>query len=865
MVKHAKAVTCIGLLSLFFFSMIDSVSSPPGAMEPYLNGVFPTVTPGFGGTWYLEEALTEIDIAAPLKMVDIPGTEDMLVLCKTGRLWRINPETQTQALLLDISDRTVNYSEAGAVSVALHPEFGQAGASGKQSVFIFYRYRPDTDQAAHEGYNRLSRFEWSESLQAFDADSEDILIQQYDRSAWHNGGGLFFDDGLLYLSVGDEGEPKYQEASNQRLDRGLFCGVLRIDVDNDPNRSHPIRRQPIGNAEPPAGWTDKTFSQGYSIPNDNPWQNESGDLLEEFYAIGVRSPYSTHFDAEEKTIWLSDVGTSKREEINQVEKGDNLQWSYLEGEEWAGSRPAVIIGNEKKPLFHYGNDLGNCVIGGGVYRSDKFVYLNGRYLFADYMSDKIMALRTDVNEGAEAEVLLSDFGPAPLDLPQHSSISGLHYTKEGDILVTTIAWPHTAGGKILHLRQREAAPDPPARLSELAVFTDMERLEVADGILPYDVNAPLWSDRAIKKRWMAIPNDGDFDEAAEQIRFSADEDWTFPEGTVFIKHFDLPTSVSDPNQRTKLETRFFVMAENGTAYGLTYKWNEEQTDAFLQLESTEATYEIFEDDRVVSTQTWGFPGRDQCMSCHNTNANHVLGVKTHQLNGSVFYPGLGHEENQLKYLSDHNILSSDLGGLTAYPQAVGLADASASLDDKIKSYLDANCSSCHRVGGVTGISMDLRFHTPLEAKNILSLPTQSQTSNHDNLLVEPGHHEDSELWIRDQSREENRMPPIGSKLVDEDYIQALAQWIDDLAEDYAVETFLTFPNPSDGWMMLRVNRDWVLPLQVDVYNANGQLVYTEKHDDPNIDLGLQRVGSGLFVLRVTDAAGTAHNQSIVIR
>ncbi len=833
-------------------------------MDPYLNGIFPATTPGNGGTWYLEETLTEINIAAPLKIVEFSGTEDFLVLCKTGRLWQVNLETQTQSLVLDISGRTTNYSESGTVSVALHPDFGKPGADGKQTVFLFYRYRPDTDKAKHEGYNRLSKFTWDESQQQFDESSEEILIQQYDRSSWHNGGGLFFNEGYLHLALGDEGQPDFRQASNQRLDRGLFSGLLRIDVDNDPGRSHPIRRQPIGNDDPPAGWTEKTFTQGYSIPNDNPWQSEAGDLLEEFYAIGMRSPYSTHFDTLEKTIWLSDVGTSRREEINTVEKGDNLQWNYLEGEEWAGNRPEVIIGNEKKPLFHYGNDLGNCVIGGGVYRGDRFVSLNGRYLFADYMSDKIMALRTDLNAAPEAEVLLSDFGSEPLHLPEHTSISGLHYTPQGDVLVTTIAWPHTSGGKILHLRQREAVADPPARLSQLGVFTDMKRLEVIDGILPYDVNAPLWSDRAVKRRWMAIPNDGAFDQPTEQIQFSANEDWDFPEGTVFIKHFDLPTSRSNPDNLTKLETRFFILGQNGTAYGLTYKWNDEQTDAFLQLERSESTYDITESGRVVGTQTWGFPGRDQCMSCHNNNANHVLGVKTHQLNGPVFYPSLGREENQLKYLSDYNILDSDLGGLTAYPQAVNLTDPEASLDDKINSYLDANCSFCHRVGGVTGITMDLRFHTPLVAKNIVELPTQSQSSNHGNLLVMPGNHEASELWVRDQSRDENRMPPIGSKLVDEAYISALAEWIDGLGEDFEIETFVTFPNPSDGWMMLRVNRDWVLPLRVDVYSAPGQLVYTEMHDSPDIDLGLQRVGSGLFVLRVTDAAGRSHNQSIVI-
>jgi uncharacterized repeat protein (TIGR03806 family) len=865
-VGKSKAAVMVGFLGVLLLSMMGSVTRGPGAMGAYLNGVFPDITPGFGGAWYLENRLPEIDILAPLKILELPGSEEVLILCKTGQLWRVNLEEQTQDLVLDITDRTINYSEAGAISIALHPEFGNPDFPSKQLAFIFYRYKPDPEVHDHPGYNRLSKFRWDENAQQFDESSEEILIQQYDRSAWHNGGGLFFHEGLLYLALGDEGEPDHRPESNQTLERGLFSGLLRIDVDNDPTRSHPIRRQPIANAAPPEGWPQETYTQGYMIPNDNPWLSEDGNLLEEFYAIGIRSPYSTHFDPVKNTIWLSDVGSSKREEINQVEKGDNLQWNFLEGEDWAGGRPEEIIGNEKVPLFHYGNDLGNCIIGAGVYRGSEFIYLNGRYLFADYVRDNIMALRMNVNSEPEAEVLLTDFGPEPVDVPQFSSISGMHYLSSGEILITTIAWPFREGGRILHLRQREAIPDPPAKLSELGVFTNMATLEVAEGIIPYQVNAPLWSDRAIKRRWMAIPNDGEFNQASEQIKFSEEEDWKFPEGTVFIKHFDLPTSQTNPAERVKLETRFFIMAKNNTAYGLTYKWNEDQTEAFLQLDNSSETYDIYDEGLAVANQKWDFPSRDQCMSCHNSNANFVLGVKTHQLNSEMFYPSLGVSQNQLQYLSDHNIIDHNDNEWSDYPRAYDLNDF-VSLDLKIRSYLDANCSSCHRLGGISGVTMDLRFHTPLESKNIIELPTLSQTSSHDYLIVEPGNHALSELWIRDQSRGDDQMPPLGTNMVDQEYVDALAEWIDGMGEEEAadIEDFITFPNPSNGWMVVRANPTWQLPLRVNVYSADGKLAHTEEHQEHTVHLGLQRVGAGAFLLNVQDAAGNSHTERIVIR
>ena len=80
----------------------------------------------------------------------------------------------------------------------------------------------------------------------------------------------------------------------------------------------------------PAGWGG-TYSQGYSIPNDNPWQDPDGSILEEYYALGIRGPYAMWYDRAAEEIWLADVGAGKREEISRFGKGDNLQWPYKEG------------------------------------------------------------------------------------------------------------------------------------------------------------------------------------------------------------------------------------------------------------------------------------------------------------------------------------------------------------------------------------------------------------------------------------------------------------------------------------------------------------------------------------------------------
>lgn len=89
-------------------------------------------------------------------------------------------------------------------------------------------------------------------------------------------------------------------------------------------------------------------------------------------------------------------------------------------------------------------------------------------------------------------------------------------------------------------------------------------------MIPYNVNAPLWSDGAHKYRWLALANNGISPTAAQRIKFAPDAEWGFPAGTVFIKHFELPVDDTNPEFVRRLETRFFVISSTGEPYGVTY-------------------------------------------------------------------------------------------------------------------------------------------------------------------------------------------------------------------------------------------------------------------------------------------------------
>ena len=852
---------------LFFFLVLGLISlatiAPallsPDPMGPYLNGIFPKTTPGAGGSWALEDAYPELSIASPLRILEFPNSEDLLVLSKVGEIWRVSLQDQSESLVLDIKDRAFKLGEAGTIGMALHPQFGNPNAPDQQLIFVFYRSKPEPDKWTDKGFNRLSKFAWDPLTQSFDLSSEEILIQQYDRSTWHNGGGMFFGaDGFLYLSLGDEGLPEYQVASTQSLSRGLFSGVLRIDVDNDPGRSHPIRRQPLPNADPPAAWFT-TFTQGYSIPKDNPWLSPDSSALEEFYAIGTRSPFSMHYDRQTEKIWVADVGSVTREEVSLIEKGDNLQWPYLEGtfEEGKHQKPEPLIGKEKGIFFEYDRSVGSCIIGGGIYRGERFPSLNEKYLFADFTANKLMALP---NTGTDAinenhETLISNLYGQGIDLPSSASITGVHFLSNGEILLTLTGAitidKFLLPGKILRLKQKVVVPDPPSRLSELNVFTDLENLIPIPGIIPYTVNAPLWSDRATKKRWIAVPNDGKFDSPEEWIDFKSSQEWTFPAGTVFIKHFDLPLETDGTGISQALETRFFVIGEDGIGYGLTYKWNAEGSDAFLLGGGTSSDYDIMEDGSIAYSQTWNFPSRDQCMSCHTANAKYVLGVKTHQLNGDQYYPNLGSTRNQLDYLQELGAFRQQIKKGHNYAKAYPIEEASADLGLRIRSYLDANCSSCHRKDGVPMVDLDLRFEAPLRLKNMVNFSTQSQASDPDRLLVKPGDHAASELWVRDASTTENRMPPIGRQIVDQVYVDSLAKWIDQLTEDAGnYKELLLYPNPSTGTLTIHIGDHLLPPFQIRVYGMDGRIQLQGASETSVLTLDLSKQAAGTYLLEV---------------
>ncbi len=243
----------------------------PQAIGAYLGGSLPSLTPGIGtGEWEVVDAFPNLTFLDPVYLLPEPAGSRLFVVGKPGMVYSFPNDSAAVPgavkTVLDIRTKVRLGGDTGMVNMAFHPEYGQPSSPNRDYFYLWYRYTPNkavSNGYATPAYIRLSRFTISQVTGVANPASELVLIQQYDRHDWHCGGGMFFGpDGFLYVTVGDEGGADDEFASSQKINASLFGGVLRIDVDRDPARSHPIRRQPQNPGTPPSGWP-ASFTANY--------------------------------------------------------------------------------------------------------------------------------------------------------------------------------------------------------------------------------------------------------------------------------------------------------------------------------------------------------------------------------------------------------------------------------------------------------------------------------------------------------------------------------------------------------------------------------------------------------------------------
>jgi CubicO group peptidase (beta-lactamase class C family) len=316
----------------------------------------------------VEKAFPHINIARPILLTSPGDGSNRLCVPEqmgTIHVFKNDPAVEDTKVFLDIASRVVyqdKENEKGFLGLAFHPKYRQNGQ-------FFVYYTPKGTPKPHTVV--VSRFRVSkDDPDKADPDSEEQLLA-IEHPFWnHKGGTLAFGpDGYLYIAVGDGGLRDDPYGSGQNLGKHL-AKILRIDVDHaDPGKK-------------------------YAVPQDNPFVGQE-KAQGEIWAYGLRNPWRIAFDRQTGALWCADVGQDLWEEIDVITKGGNYGWRLREGVHRFGPNGSDPRSDLIEPIWEYHHDIGKSITGGHVYRGKKLPQLAGCYLYADYVSGKIWALKVD--------------------------------------------------------------------------------------------------------------------------------------------------------------------------------------------------------------------------------------------------------------------------------------------------------------------------------------------------------------------------------------------------------------------------------------------------------------------------------------
>lgn len=326
----------------------------------------------------------------------------------------LDPEADTREEFLDLGPvvlhpKVKGHPEEGLLGFAFDPGF-----EANRSVWVYYSEKtgegePYLDKRGRKRipYLRqsvIARLEVDPKTWTVDPRSELRILELTQPWGNHNGGTILFGpDGMLYVALGDGGHRADPRKNAQNLGT-LLGSILRIDV----------RRS--------------SKSKPYEIPDDNPFANRQG-ARGEIWAYGLRNPWRIAFDRETGELWCGDVGQDLWEEIDRIVKGGNYGWPLREGTH--AFPPDRDDSNDPRdqfiePVLDYGRKYGISITGGHLYRGKAIPELVGYYVFGDFATGHIWAMKED-RAGGE---------PAIMDLElRKPGLLSFSETPEGELLV----------------------------------------------------------------------------------------------------------------------------------------------------------------------------------------------------------------------------------------------------------------------------------------------------------------------------------------------------------------------------------------------------------------------------------------------
>jgi uncharacterized repeat protein (TIGR03806 family) len=829
-----KAVFYTLLAMLMIKNGISQDQPPYGLTERVANNSFLISTSG--------DTLAEMDVVRAFnnltfsQPVFLTGSQDgsdrVFVVEKRGTI-RVFPNQQdiiSAGFFLDIRSRvTAGYSESGMLSMAFHPQFPDSN-----KFYVYYNF--------DSLYSRISEFKVSDNPDSADENSERVILELAQPYTNHNGGQIAFGpDGYLYIGFGDGGsggDPK----GNGQNPKTLLGAILRLDIDH------------------------YSTEQGYSIPPDNPFAGNADGWREEIWAYGLRNPWRFSFDRLNGLLWCGDVGQNLWEEVDIIEKGKNYGWNIMEGFHCYSPASGCDTTGLTLPITEYSHSIGRSITGGYVYHGSELPRLAGIYLYADYAFGNIWGVRYEDDQLLEEK----EIAVCP------EAVSSFGEDENGEVYVVGYS------GHLYRFIEKSGIPPVntvPQTIASSGLYKDIATLTPADGLILYTVNAPLWSDNALKTRFLALPD-------TTKIGFSADSAWHFPPNAVLVKNFYLESELGNPATKKIIETRFLVRHALREQWdGYSYLWNEEQTDAVLLEGSYTRQFTIQAGDSSY-IQNYYYPSRSDCKACHTPAAGFILGVRTAQVNKPHLYI-TGPDsvwDNQLRSYNHIRLFTENIGeDYSTFPQLADPFDEKVPEQNRARSYMDANCSFCHRPGSSGRTNMDLRYEIPLEAAHLIDAPVELDDLGISGAeRIKSGAPDSSVVLLRMRDLGVFRMPPLATSLVDVAGTAVIRDWIISLGPStdlprsdrsdapFSYYLYPAYPNPFNAMTTIVYQLPAASRVKLEIYDIRGAKVATLADDRQTagkhtVQWQANTFASGIYFYKLTTDKYTRTRKMILVK
>jgi putative heme-binding domain-containing protein len=729
--------------------------NPDGAQEFWIESRVPWTNSHLTGSaepplpYRVRRVFPRLQFKEPIDMLSAPSLGRLFVAERAGKVFSFADDDQVTEpdVAIDLAKEVPAVSQL--YGMTLDPGFAT-----NHFIYLCYVLADGVADGTH-----LSRFKLTTGAPPrIDPRSEEIILTWL--SGGHNGGCLKFGpEGYLYVSTGDGKGPDPPDALDAGQDLGRpLCGILRIDVNRQEGGKH------------------------YGVPADNPFVHRAGACPEK-WAYGLRNPWKMSFDQETGALWVGDVGYETWEMIYRIERGGNYGWSIVEGPK--PIKPNGVRGPTPilPPVISHPHTEAACIIGGYVYHGQRLGGLQGAYIYGDWVTGKIWGLRYDGRQVTWQRELAGSRMPL------------ICFAEDPSRELYVVDY----GGGIYCLEPNPAGDDSsgfPRRLSETGLFLSTRDDSPAPGVIPFSINAQMWSDNARAQRFIGLPDNSQI-VSTNDARHAG---WRFPTNAVLAKTLSLEGQDAQARNSRRVETQ--VLLYDGAAWhAYAYQWTDDQSDAVLvDASGGKHVYEVADADVPGGRrrETWHFSSRAECLRCHNPSAGPPLSFNALELDRDRCYsapasssaggdrePGLGAKKtaatgriiNQIRALQHIGVLSASLLDAPAM-KLTDPDDANCDLNERARSWLHVNCAHCHRLVTGGAVASVFNYDQKLsETRTINFIPSQGTFGIAGARVITPGDPLRSVLFYRICTLGPAHMPRIGPRSVSQKGIDLIFDWI----------------------------------------------------------------------------------------